>query len=81
MGAMQHSCECPDKPFEFWFGTGSILGILEPITLVGFSPLCPAPAEAKLVDENFGAKGNCPLFGLTHGDDPRPPELTVLGSY
>ena len=78
MGAVQHSCDCPDKPLASWLETGSPMGILEPITPVGLFPLCPAPAEAELLDENFWTKGNHTSFGLTHGDDPRPSGLAIL---
>ena len=47
------------------------------ITPGGLIPLCPAPADAELLDENFWAKGNHPSFGLTHGDDPEPPGLAI----
>ena len=57
------------------------MGILEPITPGGLFPLCPAPAEAELLDENFWTKGKRPSFGLTHGDDPQPPGLAILAGY
>ena len=45
VGAVQRSCDCPDKPLEAWLGPeGAPMGITVHITPGGLFPLCPAPA-------------------------------------
>ena len=57
------------------------MGIVAPITPEGVLPYCPGPAEAETLDANFWTKGNGPLFGLTHGEEPEPPGLAILAGY
>ena len=51
------------------------------ITPGGLFPLCTAPAEAEILDNNFWTKGNRPSLGITHGENPEPPGLAILAGY
>lgn len=64
-----------------WLDEGAPMGILEPITPCGLFPLCPPPAEAELLDNNFWTKYNHPSLGITYGEEPEPPGLSILSGY